>query len=81
MNDAVNSCELCLQRPQAGGEHPVVHRAAGLRQAHRLLAQVALRRRPAGPRQEEEPAQGPGRRRRQRRGGGLDPAINAFYLI
>jgi hypothetical protein len=73
-----NNVYVCLQRPQAGGEHPVVHRPAGLWQAHRLLAEVAVRRRPAGPRQEEEPAQGPGWRRHQRRGGGLN---NKDYSI
>ncbi|KAL1401989.1 hypothetical protein pipiens_000998, partial [Culex pipiens pipiens] len=48
----------------------VVHRPSGLAEAHRLLAQVALRRWPSGTRQEEEHEEGLERRRRCRGGGG-----------
>ena len=62
------------QGPQAGGEHPVLHRAPGLPEAHRLLTALPLRRGPPGPREEEERQEGPGRGwSRRRRGGGLSP--------
>lgn len=56
--DRVISDDFSLQSAQAGGQHPVVHRATGLAEAHRLLAQVALRRWQTRPCKEEEPEEG-----------------------
>jgi len=36
---------VLLQSSQASCEHPVVHCASGLTEAHRLLSQVTVRRR------------------------------------
>lgn len=49
---------LVLQCPQAGCKYTVVHSAAGLPKAHRLLVEVTIRWRPTWSRQEEEHAQG-----------------------
>ena len=49
------------QGPQAGGEHPVLHRAPGLLGAHRLLLALPVLRGPPGPHEEEERQEGPGR--------------------
>jgi len=62
----INS-DFSLQSAQAGGEHPVVHRATGLAETHRLLAQIALRRRQTRPCKEEESEEG---KRRCRTGRG-----------
>lgn len=60
-NDLISLFSLSIrQRSQAGREHPVVHRPVGFPEAHRLLAQVALRWWPSWSRQEEEHEEGPG---------------------
>lgn len=56
--DRVISDDFSLQSAQAGGQHPVVHRAIGLAEAHRLFAQVALRRWQTRSCKEEEPKEG-----------------------
>lgn len=52
--DRIISSDFSLQSAQASGEHSVVYRTIGLTEAHRFLAQVALRRWQTWPCQEEE---------------------------
>lgn len=52
-----------FQGEEAGGEHPVLHRAPGLPKTHRLLPALPLRRRPAREGEEEKRQERAGRSR------------------